>query len=785
MASIIRVKRSTGTTAPGSLQFGELGLTIGTGTQANKGERLFVGDNSGNVDVVGGRYFTDLMVHAPGTVASVTNPTTAANGFVAILDQNRKVDLWNVDNLTLDGNTFSSTNTNGDINIDPNGSGEIVIPDDTFLTFGTGKDSKIEYDENGSDQLKVTGADVNIDITTQSTSSTTGALIVDGGVGIAKDLNVGGTTQSNSKDTGAFVIEGGVGIEKNLNVGGNINIVGIVTFNDHIKLPDSKELRFGDSNDLVIEHDGSHSRIKDTGTGNLNIQASVAAIQNAAGTENCAVFNQNGSVELYFDNAKKLATRIDGVEVTGTTDTDNLVVSGVATVASAKISDLTSGRVVLAGTAGELEDSGNLTFNGTKLTVTGNAQITSDLDVDGGANISGGETVLSSATVSDLTNNRLVIVGASGALEDDANLTFDGSQLSVVGIITHVGKMVNTGGIEIDSVGISSNIIATRNGAGDQLFIDPFPSGGSNEGTVIIKGDLQVDGTTTTVNSTTATVNDPIMRVGDVTSIRTVMSPVSSGANTIVVDSVTGLATDDIISATGIPGNTTISSINTGTKTLTISNNTTAGITTSTQLTITHAKDTNTDRGISFNYNTSSGTANNKLGFFGMDDSQVGANGSRVWTYVPDATNTAEVISGTKGYLDIKGIYYQSGDFSTHGITYFDSTGLQNSTTAPSAATFTSTQLLTAVTEIAITLGSAQSVTAGDLVTQAGGGSQQGVVKSTSNSTTVTLIGVTGTFNTSADLILNGTGTGKTPTNVSTTYTSKPMWTTTIDGGTF
>ena len=85
MASIIRVKRSTGTTAPGSLQFGELGLTIGTGTQANKGERLFVGDNSGNVDVVGGRYFTDLMVHAPGTVTSVTNPTTAANGFVAII----------------------------------------------------------------------------------------------------------------------------------------------------------------------------------------------------------------------------------------------------------------------------------------------------------------------------------------------------------------------------------------------------------------------------------------------------------------------------------------------------------------------------------------------------------------------------------------------------------------------------------------------------------------------------------------------------------------------------
>ena len=76
------------------------------------------------------------MAHGiPGLVASQSNPTTAANGFVAILDQNRKVDQWNVDNLTLDGNVFSSTNTDGDITIDPNGSGEVVIPDDTFLTL--------------------------------------------------------------------------------------------------------------------------------------------------------------------------------------------------------------------------------------------------------------------------------------------------------------------------------------------------------------------------------------------------------------------------------------------------------------------------------------------------------------------------------------------------------------------------------------------------------------------------------------------------------------------------
>jgi len=296
---------------------------------------------------------------------------------------------------------------------------------------------------------------------------------------------------------------------------------------------------------------------------------------------------------------------------------------------------------------------------------------------------------------------------------------------------------------------------------------------------------LQVDGTTTNVNSTTVTVNDAIMKVGDVTSVRSVMATVNSGTNTITVDSVTGLQVSDVVAATGIPGNTTITNINSGTKVITLSANTTAGITTTSQLTITHAKDTNTDRGISFNYNISSGVGNNKLGFFGMDDSATAdTDGSRKWTYVPDATNTNEVISGTKGYLDIKGIYYQSGDFATHGIVYFTNAGLQTSTTAPSAATFTSTQVLTAVTEVVLTLPSALSVTAGQYVRQAGG-SQNGIVKSTSNSTSVILIGVEGTFGTSSDITLNGAGTGITPSAVTVNFTSKPMFTTTIDGGSF
>jgi len=540
MASIIRVKRSTGTTAPATLNYGELGLTIGVGTHGNRGGRLYAGDNSQNPQLIGGRYYTDLLSIAPGLVAGQDNPTTPANGFVPVLltenggnpgglgaiSRLPRVDQWSVDNITIDGNTISSNNTDGDIELRTNGAGEVVIPDDQFLTFGDSKDAKIEYDENGSDSVQVTGAPW----------------------------------------------------------------------------------------------------------------------------------------------------------VWNTSQTYNLPA---------------------------------------------------------------------------------------------------GSQFV------------------IDNVGISSNVISTRPGGGNVLYIDPYPDGFSNEGTVIVKGDLQVDGTTTTVNSSTVSANEAILNLGDVTSVRTVMETVVSGVSTIRLDSVVGINTGDVISGDAglnIGAANTVTSYDSVNKVITLTDPTIAGISTTTELTVTHAFDTNTDRGISFEYNTSSGTSNNKTGFFGMDDSSIAtsgvfeshANDSRRLTYIPDATISNSVVSGTKGFLDIKGIYYQSGDFSTHGVTYFDSTGLQRSTTAPSAATFTSTQLLTAVTEVVLTLSGNASLAAGSQITQQNNSAAYGMVKTTTSaSNTVTLIGVQGTFDTTNDIVSEGTSVSVNPTIVSTTYSDRPVWTTTIDGGTF
>ena len=126
---------------------------------------------------IGGHYYTSMMEHSPGAINGVQNTRNTDGGIVAVLDNNRKVDQWNVDNLRMDGNVISSTDTDGDIIFDPNGTGEVNIVDDTFLSFGTDQDVKFEYDEDGTDRLLISGKEVMFNTPLNvSTHSTFGKL---------------------------------------------------------------------------------------------------------------------------------------------------------------------------------------------------------------------------------------------------------------------------------------------------------------------------------------------------------------------------------------------------------------------------------------------------------------------------------------------------------------------------------------------------------------------------------------------------------------------------------
>ena len=118
MATTIKIKRGAATaeTAPSTLAAGELAVTYGDAAgQANGGDRVYIGNSAGNGNlIVGGKYFADLIDHVHGTL-------TASSGLIA--DSSSKMDNIKVDNLDLNGNEISTTNSNGDLDLDPNGTG--------------------------------------------------------------------------------------------------------------------------------------------------------------------------------------------------------------------------------------------------------------------------------------------------------------------------------------------------------------------------------------------------------------------------------------------------------------------------------------------------------------------------------------------------------------------------------------------------------------------------------------------------------------------------------------
>ena len=75
---------------------------------------------------------------------------------------------------------------------------------------------------------------------------------------------------------------------------------GITTFNDNVNLLDNDKLQIGTSQDLSIYHDGSHSYIDDTGTGNLKARSNNFRISNADESKISATFQAAAGVELFM-----------------------------------------------------------------------------------------------------------------------------------------------------------------------------------------------------------------------------------------------------------------------------------------------------------------------------------------------------------------------------------------------------------------------------------------------------------------------------------------------------
>ena len=545
MASKLLVKRSTGTAAPGTIEFGELALTVGAGTQANLGDRIFVGDNNSAAQVVGGKYFTDMLDQVHGTLTSDS---------AVIVDSNSKIDQWLVDDVQIDSNVINTSTTDADLIIGANGAGKVVFQDGQEVEFGTTGDLELVWDDSDGD-LQVRR--------------------VSGGNAAASVL-----------------------------------------------IQDDIPLKFGTGNDARVYYD-------ETTTDKLRW----------------------AGADQQYDTGVQV-TFADTTTASNSTTAAVMVSGGLAVGAKAWIKDLNVDDDVTIGTA----NTDTMTVNST-------------------------------------------VTFASG-------VEFQGTQ-------TINATQNITGELTIDQLKFDANRIETTSGT--EMIIDPFPAGNDADGLVIIKGDLQIDGTTTTVNSASMSVNDPTIELGDPTTLLTLTASATSGATVLTVDRVVGLNVGDDITGTSIANSTNIASIDTGAKTITLDQAITGNIDSGASITAVRDASDGLDRGVKVHYHTGSAA---QFGFFGYDRTG-GADGAGAWTFIENATDTGTVfgVTGNRGTVvlgdleldtDLEVQYGGTGvsTFTQYGIPYGDGTNPLSVTAAANMASpGTGTDATTSFQVLTVTAG--------------------------------------------------------------------------------
>ena len=234
-----------------------------------------------------------------------------------------------------------------------------------------------------ADHSKLDGIEASADVTDATNVTAAGALM---------DSEVTNLAQVKAFDSSdyATAAQGTLATNALPKAGGTMT--GNTVHGDNVKST------YGDSVDLAIYHDGSDSLIEENGTGNLQIRAGNFYAMSANGQEVKIRADDNGVVELYYDNAKKIETTSTGVTVTGTavattnTDATNtgsvtldfaanqnfvLTLTGAVTLANPSteqvgqsgfitfIQDSTGGRTVALGTDYETAGGAGLTLTST------------------------------------------------------------------------------------------------------------------------------------------------------------------------------------------------------------------------------------------------------------------------------------------------------------------------------------------------------------------------------------------------------------------------------------
>ena len=564
--SIIKIKRSSGFVAPTLLALGEFGYAYGTGTQANGGDRLYLGTGgetlgvANAIDVVGGKYFVDLLDHVHGTL-------TASSAI--IVDANSKIDILNVDNLRLDGNTITSTDTNGNIVLNPDGNGTIELEgpvnfsSTTTFTGLLNADGGIAVDTSNFTVSGTTGAVYTASTLEVDGESTLASAIVEdltnnrvviAGTGGALEDDSNFTFDGTSFKVGTnltdkFVVtvsNGNTLIDGTLHVNGQSTLASVnvedltatrITFaGTDGELVDSTNLTFvTGTNTLALNGTGNvtgqwnvdNLRLDGNTLSSTDTNGNIVLAPNGSGY--VTISGTNGLVIPAGTNAQQgpavtgaIRYNSDNTQFEGYSGTNWSSLGGVRSVdgftyiiaesspaASDDILHFYAGNA--AGNAGVEVAQLDIVSLRLKQTTTASSNTTGALVVDGGAGIAenlyvGGNTVLTGdlevkggdittdQTTFNLLNTTATTVNAFGAATD-----------------INIGTGGEGGGDT--TIGHDLTVVGDLDVGAGNFTVDATTGNAETAGNMIIGGDLTVNGTTTSVNVDVLDVEDALIRL--------------------------------------------------------------------------------------------------------------------------------------------------------------------------------------------------------------------------------------------------------------------------------
>ena len=297
----------------------------------------------------------DIDASTAVTIDTATLTITGSANIVGDLD---------VDNININGNTIISTDTNGNIALTPNGTGEVDI-------------SKVDIDSGAIDG-------VTLGTNSAVTEAQVDNININGNTIISTDTN--GDINISPDGTGTVVIDTDLDVD-NININGNtisstdtngnINLspngTGVVALSStDLTFGDNDKAIFGDGSDLQLYHDGTNSFVLNT-VGELVIRNlsddKDIFLQTDDGSGSSVAYVQcdgsTGEVKLNHYGSTKLTTTATGVDVTGTVAADRLDIDyGVASSAAALIdhTDTANGNGVLITAGGS--NSGKYVLHG-------------------------------------------------------------------------------------------------------------------------------------------------------------------------------------------------------------------------------------------------------------------------------------------------------------------------------------------------------------------------------------------------------------------------------------